>query len=107
MLQMKLEPLGTAFAAVVPNAYHYFRPGVDAPFLVWAEEAENGLEADNLKDGQAIRGTTDYFTKTEFDSAVDDIQETLNDLGVSWYLNSVQFEEDTNLIHYEWIWEVA
>ena len=24
---------------------------------------------------------------------------------IAWYLNSVQYEEDTELIHYEWAWE--
>lgn len=105
-LQTKLEPLGAAFAKIVSNAYHYWRPNIAPPFLVWAEEAENGLEADNIKEGQAVRGTVDYYTKTEFDPAVDSIQAALNDFGAAWYLNSVQYEGETNLIHHEWVWEV-
>ena len=33
--------------------------------------------------------------------------QALEGIGASWYLNSVQYEEDTGLIHYEWYWEVV
>ena len=31
----------------------------------------------------------------------------LEGIGAAWYLNSVQYEEDTGLTHWEWVWEVA
>ena len=31
----------------------------------------------------------------------------LDAAGIAWYLNSIQYEEDTGLIHYEWVWEVV
>lgn len=55
---------------------------------------------------QAITGTTDYFTRDEFDPAIDRIQDANQSLGIAWRLNSVQYEDDTELIHYEWSWEV-
>lgn len=106
MLQAKLEPIGAAFAAIVQNSYHYWRPNINAPFLVWAEDQDVGFEANNVHEEQAIQGTVDYFTKQEFDPAIDAIQKALDDLGASWYLNSVQYEDETNLIHYEWVWGV-
>lgn len=105
-LQEKLEPFGAAMAAVVPNCYHYWRPEMNAPFLVWAEDSDNSLSADNGNDYQAIAGALHYFTKTEYDSAIDSIQTALDQFGASWYLESVQYEDDTNLIHYEWAWEI-
>ena len=104
-LQEKLERIGSSLAELIPNTYHYWRPVKQAPYCIWAEDSENGMEADNQKDGQAISGTIDYYTKTEFDPNVDAIQDTLNQLELPWALNSVQYEEDTNLIHYEWTWE--
>jgi hypothetical protein len=37
---------------------------------------------------------------------LDNIQAALNSLRIPWRLNSVQYEDETNLIHYEWTWEV-
>ena len=46
------------------------------------------------------------YTKTDKDPLFSAIPEALEDIGAAWYLNSVQYEEDTGLIHYEWVWEV-
>jgi len=46
------------------------------------------------------------FTKQEFDPWKDDFETSLNNNEIAWFLNSVQFEEDTGFYHYEWVWEV-
>lgn len=86
------------------RVYHYWRPEMNAPFCVWAEDGESSsLEANNHKREQAIGGAIDYFTKVEYDEQIDKIQHALNGVeGLGWKLNSVQYEEETNLIHYEW-----
>lgn len=94
------------------DVYHYWRPQMQAPFCVWAEDGEGtSFHADDKKQEQVVTGFVDYYTKTEYDSALDVIQDTLNTLmsliPFAWVLNSVQYEEDTNLIHYEWRWELA
>lgn len=104
-LQDKLKNLRDALvAANGAKTYHYFRPRLEAPYLIWAEMTEDrSAGSNNHKDAQTIQGTIDYFTKTEFDEAVDKIQNAVNGVdGIAWKLNSVQFEEETNLIHYEW-----
>ena len=105
-LQSRLKAIGETFAAVTPNTYHYWRPRLQAPFLVWAEDGDNGFETDNHKAEQGITGTVDYYTLQEYDPNVDKIQRALNTLGIPWRLNSVQYEDATNLIHWEWAWEV-
>ena len=107
-LQNKLRQMGEAFAAVTENACHYFRPVTAFPALIWAEDGEaDSFNADNHKACQNITGTVDLFTKTEFDPLLDDVQTALEGLGVAWRLESVQYEDETNAIHYEWTWEVA
>lgn len=106
-LQSKLRLIGVALAAAVPQTYHYWRPVQTAPWLIWAEDGENGLEADNVKEEQGITGRADYYTKEEFDPAVDQIQACFDDLGLCWRLDSVLYEENTNLIHHSWDWEVV
>lgn len=107
-LQNKLRQIGEALAEVTPCCYHYWRPVKDVPCLIWAEDGEDdAANADNHKTEQAIGGTVDFFTRTEFDPLLDDVQEALDGLGIAWQLESVQFEDETNLIHYEWRWSVA
>lgn len=100
-----LRSIGEMYAAVCPAVYHYWRPHLEAPFIVWAEDGETGFNAGDKKAEQGLTGTTDYFTKNEFDGMVESIQAAQDALpGFVWSLSSVQYEEDTNLIHVEWTW---
>lgn len=108
MLQQKLKQFGAAFAELTDKCYHYWRPVKDVPCIIWAESGEeNSFHSNNKKSEQRIIGTVDLFTENEFDELADRIQETLEDLGVTWRLESVQYEEETNLIHMEWEWGVT
>lgn len=107
-LQSKLNQLGTELSKQVSNCYHYFRPVSVVPCLMWAESGEeNSFNANNRKVEQNIVGTCDYFTKTEFDPAIDSIQEALDEMGLTWALDSVMYEDETHMIHYTWTWGVA
>ena len=102
----RLESIGTALAAAVPNTYHYFRPNLQPPFCIWAEESGDGFAADNKTAEHALTSTVDYFSKQEYDPALDAIESTLSGLGLIWELNSVQYEDETELIHHEWTWSM-
>ncbi len=101
-LRQLAQGLGTLGAAI----YHYHRPAMEFPCIVWAEEGTDALHADGSVAEQSPRGTLDYFTPDEFDPMCDAIQEKLQELGLAWDLNSVQYEADTDLIHWEWTWAV-
>ena len=104
-LQTMLEALYTDFTDLSCPVTHYRRLS-KYPYLVWTEDREAySLSGDNHKQEQAITGYIDYFTKTEFDPAVDQVQEILNSQNVAWSLDSVDYEDSTNLIHYRWLWE--
>lgn len=76
-------------------------------YIVWAEESEgSSVEGDDHKINQSIQGTIDYFTKEDMDPKIDEIQAALNGACISFSLNSVQYEDETGYIHYEWVWEV-
>lgn len=108
MLQSKLRQVGTTLAALTTNCYHYFRPVQKFPAIIWAETGEeNSFHADNGKAEQRIVGTVDCFTRTEFDSLLDDIQGAFESLGLTWKLDAVQYEAETKLIHYSWTWGVV
>lgn len=76
-------------------------------YFVWQEDGANDLKAGNIHAERAVTGTTDLFTKQEFDPWADQLGEALSGYGIAWYLSSVQFEEDTGFWHTEWVWEVA
>lgn len=102
-LQSRLAELASEFKSISSVIHHYKRVETSAPFGVWAEQFETNSDfADNWKTTQGINVQLDYFTQTEFDPVIDSLQAYMNENGYPWNLDSVQFEDDTNLIHYSW-----
>lgn len=104
---MTLTDLKTKLLQKVSNLWHFRAPAnASVPYAVWAEDSRLDFEADGSHTETAWQGTIDYFTRTENDSVVGDIEDVLADLDIPWKLNSVQYEEETNIIHYEWVWTI-
>jgi len=105
---MTLNDLKALLLTIGPPVFHYSADKQKGNYIVWAEDNEAGASySDNQKTLQVIQGTIDYFTKTEFDPVVEQIQEKLNSADIAWRLNSIQHEQDTGYIHYEWVWEMV
>lgn len=104
-LQNRLKAFGAKLAGVTGSkTYHYHAPNrPESPYTVWAEDGEGdgSFIADTTKAEQNIHIYVDYFTLTEFDQVVDDIQDLLCESS-EWRLNDVMHEDETNLIHYAW-----
>ena len=104
---MRLTDLRDLLLTVGVPVFHYYATKQSEKYIVWAEDGEaDSTSGDNKKIDQVLQGTIDYFTKTEFDPNFQVIQEKLNSAEISWRLNSIQREEDTGYIHYEWVWEL-
>lgn len=104
---MKLTDIRDLLLTVTEDTFHYEAHKKPDKYIVWAEDSEaDAVHADNHKTNQVIQGTIDYFTKTEFDSNFELIQDKLNSADIAWRLNSIQREEGTGYIHYEWVWEM-
>jgi len=90
------------------KCYHLMKPAsVTAPYAVWQEDAEGDSHySDNVKSEQVLQATIDYYTQTEYDTMTDSIQSALNCEDISWTLNSFQYEDETKLLHYEWLVKV-
>lgn len=103
-----LESVG---ASETPSVFHYQRPARESlkRYVVWAEDGESGsFMVNNRKAEQQISGSIDLYTDREFDPWADRIQEALDALeNVTWNLDSVQYEDETGLIHFEWAFTVA
>lgn len=104
-LQEKLEKLYTPFLDLDCDVFHLTRGDTRAPYMVWSETGEeSSFHANDRKEEQQLTGLIDFYTLTEFDSIADDIQRILNTEEIGWTLSTVLYEEETNLIHYQWRW---
>jgi len=104
---MELIDIKNALLTIDVPVFHYHAKTKENKYIVWAEEGEGkSLSAGNKKQVQTKTGTIDYFTKEEYDSNFDAIQNSLNVLEIGWYWNSTQYEKDTEYIHHEWVWEM-
>lgn len=102
---MILNELKTALLEKVERLWHFTAPAnAYVPYAVWAEETRTDFEADGEHAETAWQGTIDYFTNVEADETVEDIETALTSLDIAWSLNSVQYEQETGVIHYEWVW---
>lgn len=72
--------------------------------VVSLEGQEDSVAGDNMIQEQSIRGSIDLFVEGIATTAPVAVQDAINGL-VAWRLNSIQYEDDTRLIHYEWIFE--
>ena len=73
---------------------------------VYAEDGANDLIANGKHSERVLQGTVDYFTRDDSGTPKTTVETALDGAGIAWYLNSVQLEEDTGYIHYEWVFEV-
>lgn len=104
---MSLEIIKNALLELTDFVFHYRAPqNQPLPYIEWMEDGANDFLADNRHEETVYQGTIDLYTLDEEESLIKKIPEKLNETGAAWYLNSVQFEEDTGIIHYEWVFEV-
>ena len=107
---MSLQVIKTALNSTgLPFAHHAWAK--DATVLkhdhgVWAEDDENDLCAGTIHVEKVIQGAIHYFTRDDTEAPRTTIETALNTGEIAWYLNTIQYEEDTGFIHYEWIFEV-
>lgn len=80
-------------------------PGTDYGIVTIDGQAES-VWADNAMQEQAITGTVHLFTRDDGKMQMKAVQNAMNRAGVSWRLDSRQFEEDTRLTHWAWGFEL-
>lgn len=102
-LNEKLKKIRDVLSELDIDVYHYDANDSKAEYIVWSESGESSaMSADNAKQEQCINGTIDLYTHKEYNPIVDAVQNQLNDNMISFMLISVQYEDETKLIHYEW-----
>lgn len=101
------EKIIQAHTTVTDSVSHGGRLKSDR-YFVWQEDGAGDFIADGIHAEKAVSGSTDLFTKKEFDPWKEKFEEALDGTnGIWWELKSIQFEQDTKFWHYEWIWTVS
>ena len=72
--------------------------------VIALEGQQDSVPGDNMIQHQSIRGSIDLFVPGISTDDARTVQDVINGV-VAWRLNSVQFEDETGLVHYEWIFE--
>ena len=104
---MQLADLKDALLTVTSSVRKFDGTGMVCPYIVYAEDGQaDAVWANGRMQAQAITGTVDYFTLANDDANCAKIQDALNDAGISFRLESVQYEPDTKKIHHEFVWSI-
>jgi len=124
MLKDAIESTG------LPFAHFAWSKAPAGDYGVYAEEGSNDLIASGRHAEKATRFTVDYFTRAVDRRTVylgdgaayrdrdgdiysqfaalpvkTAIEAALDTYRLAWYLNSIQFEDDTGYVHLEWVVE--
>ena len=100
------ERVKEALLSVSENVFLFTAKGnQNLPYIVYGVDGENHLFASDRRAELCDAGYVDLFTKDGNDPLIKSVPEALELAGVAFYLNSIQFEEQTDLLHYEWRWE--
>lgn len=100
------EKIIAAHTAVTDSVSHGGRLKSDR-YFVWQEDGSDDFIADGIHAEKAVSGSTDLFTKLEFDPWKEEFEAALDAaVGINWRLKSIQFELETGFWHYEWTWTV-
>lgn len=102
-----LEGLKNILTEMPCDVFRYYALKKSDQYMVWSEDGEGApMEADNQKQEQVLSGYIDYFTRSANDANIEMLQRLLKSAEISFSLHSVQYEEETGYIHYEWKFEV-
>lgn len=101
---MSLKNLKAALVAIGVPVFHYSAPANQTPeYIVWAEDDGDDFSADGGHAENAVTGTVDLYTTDEDSALWQQINEVLNEQALAWYYNSTQYDEETGIIHREWV----
>ena len=98
-----LDKLINALAATGYQFAHYgWSKHPDGDYGVYAEERGADFVADGIHMEKGTSGYINFFTRDDSGTPKTVIEAALNSLNIPWYLNTIQYEDDTGYIHYEW-----
>lgn len=103
-----MDELVQLLTAITQNTYHYSAPpNTHPPYIVWQEFSQSDtMDADGEQVEYAISGTIDVYSTDEKEPIIKEIRKSLDGTDIAFYLKSVQYEQDTGLIHTEYEFDI-
>lgn len=98
MLDLVLALQATGFQF----AHFAWSKAPEGDYGTYSEYSGEDLVADGKHIERGTVGYINYFTRDDSETPRTTIEEALNSINIQWNLNSVQYENDTGYIHYEW-----
>lgn len=98
----ELDTTGIRFAA-----FAWAAPPQTEAWGVLSIDGGFDLAGDDGHAEDALEGTIDLFTRRLGSADFSAVDGCLKKLDICYRLNSVQYERDTRLLHYEWVWQSA
>lgn len=91
-------------ATEIPFAEYAWDQRPTTNYGVVALDTAVHFHANGKVEQQAPQGTVDLFCYSNDRTDVEAVQSALNAFdGCAWYLNSIQYEQDAMIIHFEWV----
>lgn len=84
-------------------AHYGWSRAPEGDYGVVAEDSGEDFIANDVHLERGTAGTVDLFTRDDTSAPRDAVEAVLNASGAAWSLNTIQFENDTGFIHYEWL----
>lgn len=101
---MTADELGTALDATGYRFAHFAWSHAPAgDYGVYSEDEADDFISDGHHAETALQCAVDYFTRDDSGAPKETVEAVLERLNLPWYLNTIQYEDDTGYIHYEWI----
>lgn len=103
---LTLDEIKTAMETTgYPFALYGWKNASANTYGVVVQDDAQAIWGDGTLQEQSMIGTVHLFTKDPTGAPQAAVQEALGALDIAFYLNSVQYEDDTGYIHFEWVWE--
>ena len=114
---MTFAELGTQLNALkigqTPMKFAHFA-WASAPsgdYGIYGEDGGNQFDSNDGYAERAMTGSVDWYTRSDNEQGKDQIETLFKSLQTTntfaWYLNTIQYEDSTHFLHYEWVVEVG
>lgn len=102
-----MNELVTALTATGYQFAHFaWAHAPSGTYGTYSEDSENRLAGNDKTAENALVVYVNLFTKDDTQTPRTTIENALDGIPCAWYLNTVQFEQETGYIHFEWVCEV-
>lgn len=100
---MNSQKLIDCLLSVMQNISHFYSKSEVFPYIVWKENSEGSeVAADNKKIQYSLNYSVDLYLKKPDADLIRRLENAFNTFRVSFQLTNVEYNEETEIIHYHY-----